>query len=593
MTDNVSSWLIESEKIDYLEDSDDTDADPDYVDCANEHIENEYDDSDDDFSESNINNSIRSIIIPRSRSRSRSPLLEPSYYLGKDNITKWFFDPPSNKIRTRRRNIVLHLPGVKRVARDAVSILDCWKLYFTNSDVDNIVKCTNIYLDKLRQNYSNQSNLRETSNIEINALFGLLYLAGVIRSNHLNDLWSDDGLAPPYFRAVMSKARFYILLKPLRFDDIGTRATRKQIDKLAPIRTLFDNFVTHCQNNYTVGENVTIDEMLEDFRGRCSFRQYIPNKPNKYGIKIQALVDSRTFYTANMEVYVGTQPDGPYKCDNSPMSIVKRMVAPISKTGRNVIMDNWYSSIPLSLDLLKNHNLTMVGTIRKNKREIPPCFLDTKKRTLNSSVFGYGEDILLTSYVPKKNKNVLLISTMHEQGDIDPESVEKKPEVIMFYNQTKGGVDVVDELKGEYSVSRISCRWSLTIFFSLMNIAGINSQIIYRENTGKTLSRREFLKNLGNELTKPFMIYRLQQPNLSISLRQQIIKLSGHKTAVNVDQSSSSEYPVVDDANVDDLDWLFDSVLRLTPAIQQFEDEFEDEELEFYNDYHTKTTTTT
>jgi len=68
----------------------------------------------------------------------------------------------------------------------------------------------------------------------------------------------------------------------------------------------------------------------------------------------------------------------------------------------------------------------------------------------------------------------------------------------MFYNQTKGGVDVVDELKGEYSVSRISCRWSLTIFFSLMNIAGINSQIIYRENTGKILSRREFLKNLGN-----------------------------------------------------------------------------------------------
>jgi len=134
-----------------------------------------------------------------------------------------------------------------------------------------------------------------------------LYLAGVIRTKHLNidDLWSNDGLASPYFRAVMSKARFYILLKALRFDDIGTRDTRKQIDKLAPIRTLFYNFVTRCQNNYTAGENVTIDEMLECFKKRCSFWQYIPNKPNKYGIKIQALVDSRTFYTAKMEVYVG------------------------------------------------------------------------------------------------------------------------------------------------------------------------------------------------------------------------------------------------------------------------------------------------
>lgn len=129
---------------------------------------------------------------------------------------------------------------------------------------------------------------------------------------------------------------------------------------------------------------------------------------------------------------------------------------------------------------------------------------------------------------------------MHEQGDIDPESNEKKPEVIMFYNQTKGGVDVVDELKGEYTVSRISCRWPLTIFFSLMNIAGINSQIIHSENNGKKLSRRQFLKNLGKELTKPFMISHLRQPNLSIPLRQQIIKMSGHTPAVNFDQPSSN-----------------------------------------------------
>lgn len=164
-----------------------------------------------------------------------------------------------------------------------------------------------------------------------------------------------------------------------------------------------------------------------------------------------------------------------------------------------------------------------------------------KKRPINSSTFGNGEDVLLTSYVPKKkNKNVLLISTMHEQGDIDPEFNDKKPEVIMFYNQTKGVVDVVDELKGEYTVSRISCRWPLTIFFSLMNITGINSQIIHSENNWKKFSRRQFLKNMGKELTKPFMISRLQQPNLSIPLRQQIIKMSGHTPAVNFNQPSSS-----------------------------------------------------
>ncbi|KAF0763060.1 piggyBac transposable element-derived protein 4-like [Aphis craccivora] len=95
-----------------------------------------------------------------------------------------------------------------------------------------------------------------------------------------------------------------------------------------------------------------------------------------------------------------------------------------------------------------------------------------------------------------------------------------------YYNSTKGGVDVVDELKGEYSVAKISCRWPLKIFFALMNIAGINSQIIFRDNTNQTISRRLYLKTLGKELTKHFMIQRLQNKKLSISLRQTIMKLT-------------------------------------------------------------------
>jgi len=83
--------------------------------------------------------------------------------------------------------------------------------------------------------------------------------------------------------------------------------------------------------------------MLEGFRGRCSFRQYIANKPNKYGIKIQALIDSRAFYTSNVEVYVETHPDG-----DSPSRIVKRLIASKSKT----TIYNWNSSIPLTNELL-------------------------------------------------------------------------------------------------------------------------------------------------------------------------------------------------------------------------------------------------
>lgn len=157
-----------------------------------------------------------------------------------------------------------------------------------------------------------------------------------------------------------------------------------------------------------------------------------------------------------MEVYVGKQPDVPYNQDNNASSIVKRMISPIFKTYRNLKIDNWFTSAPLTVDLLQNQKITMVGTIRKNKTEIYPLFLDTKKRKVNISKFRYSKECLLVSCVPNKNKNVLML--MLKQGDIDVESKQCKPEVITFYNFTKRGVDVVDELKAECSIARISCR---------------------------------------------------------------------------------------------------------------------------------------
>lgn len=93
--------------------------------------------------------------------------------------------------------------------------------------------------------------------------------------------------------------------------------------------------------------------MLESFRGKCRFRQYIANKPAKYGIKIFSLVDSRTFYTLNMEIYCGQQEEGPYKVGNSGKEVVLRLIKPISKTGRNVTCDNWFTSVTLAIELLK------------------------------------------------------------------------------------------------------------------------------------------------------------------------------------------------------------------------------------------------
>lgn len=95
---------------------------------------------------------------------------------------------------------------------------------------------------------------------------------------------------------------------------------------------------------------------------------------------------------------------------------------------------------------MKRKVITYVGTPKKEKIEIPPEFLPYKNREVNSCLFGFNKDITILSYVSKKSKAVLAISIMHHLITTDADSV--KPEIIEYYNQTKGGVVTLDHMHG-------------------------------------------------------------------------------------------------------------------------------------------------
>jgi len=166
---------------------------------------------------------------------------------------------------------------------------------------------------------------------------------------------------------------------------------------------------------------------------------YIPSKPAKYGIKVFSLVDAKMSYTYNLEVYAGKQPPGSFDISNKPEDVVKRLCEPVFGTNRNITLDNWFTSYNLVQTMLLSHKLTIVGTIRKNKRELPTSFVTPKNKPVYSSIFGFQENCTIVSYIPKKNKVVILISSLHNDDKIDPESGERnKPGIITFYNSTKG-----------------------------------------------------------------------------------------------------------------------------------------------------------
>lgn len=85
--------------------------------------------------------------------------------------------------------------------------------------------------------------------------------------------------------------------------------------------------------------------------------------------------------------------------------------------GYNITTDNFYTSLPLAKELLER-NLTLVGTLRKSKREIPSEMLEGKKRIEGSSIFCFTDYCTMVSYMPKRDKLVLLLSTMHHDDAI-------------------------------------------------------------------------------------------------------------------------------------------------------------------------------
>lgn len=326
------------------------------------------------------------------------------YFIAKDRKTKWYKKSLLSKFtKTPSKNIVKIFPGPRVCARDVTTELSAFEKLFTNEIIENIVECTNLQIAKMRLNYERPRRAKDTTKQEIMALLGLLFLAGTKKQNHTHflELWTKDGTGSEIFRACMSADRFLFLLAALRFDNKDTRKDRKSIDKLAAIRFTLDTFMKNCSSNYSLGEEMTIDEMLIPFRGRCNFVQYIPSKPAKYGLKVFVLCDAQTFYVTNFEVYCGQQPEGPYKKSNTPTDITHRLLQPWKGKNRNLTCDNWYTSYPLAIDLLKE-KITMVGTLKRNKRELPPEFLPRKNTPIGSSTFGFQKEVTIVSYTPKK-----------------------------------------------------------------------------------------------------------------------------------------------------------------------------------------------
>lgn len=94
---------------------------------------------------------------------------------------------------------------------------------------------------------------------------------------------------------------------------------------------------------------------------------------------------------------------------------VKELTKTVYGLNQNITCNNWFTSVPLAKSLLKPpYNLTLVGTIRSNKREIPEALTNTRVRPTGSSTFCfYGPNPFKMVYhrTSQKNQNQKSVAT--------------------------------------------------------------------------------------------------------------------------------------------------------------------------------------
>ena len=68
----------------------------------------------------------------------------------------------------------------------------------------------------------------------------------------------------------------------LHVSSVPDGCIQKRLDK---VRTLLDGLISNFKANMKPSSNLSVDETMIGFRCRFGAKEYIPNKPTKYGVK--------------------------------------------------------------------------------------------------------------------------------------------------------------------------------------------------------------------------------------------------------------------------------------------------------------------
>lgn len=181
--------------------------------------------------------------------------------------------------------------------------------------------------------------------------------------------------------------------------------------------------------------------------------------------------------------------------------MVTELLEPYRGKWHIAYFDNYFSSVQLALDLLKEQILCC-GTIRKDRKdlllelgfEVPPLQRGEAK-------FWQCGKMTLVHW--KDKRNVYGLSTFHSNtittipARKDETEDVQKPELFCNYNKCMGGVDRLDQLISNYNMQRKCKKWWKTVFVRLVELCICKCSCVVPSQKPRETKEEEYAKNIS------------------------------------------------------------------------------------------------
>ncbi|XP_063071854.1 piggyBac transposable element-derived protein 4-like [Engraulis encrasicolus] len=408
-------------------------------------------------------------------------------------------------------------PGPQVVGGVQYTILQLFMLFMTRNTLQTIVNHSNIYGQRNHPHRWHQMSLED-----LLSYIGMVIYMGLVGAKSVRDYWAKNELYNfPFPTSMLSGRRFAAVSSMLHIShpdsdaENDRRRGTQAYDRLCKIRPLYDEIRTACKAHYHPQQHIAVDERMVKSKARSILRQYMKDKPTKWGYKLFVLADSSNGYTWDFFVYEGRnmalQKGLSY---DSVMNLVDTRVL---GQGYKLYVDNFYTSPTLFKDLLAE-KVWACGTIREQRIGYPrrrPGAL-TSQSPRGTIRWIRDDPVLFVQW--KDTRDVRLCSTMHTAHN--PQTTVQRrvrgtdgrwqlksipaPPAVTDYNKHMGGVDLSDAMIGFYNTVHKTRKWHRTFFYHFLDIAIVNAFVLHScmaaERHETPLTQKAFREALVLEL---------------------------------------------------------------------------------------------